>query len=122
MINPFISNMIFICGFTRGGTTWLRRTLCNHPDLTIVPGEVVFSRVEPLTRRAVITMFTEHFSASKTEFSENKTYVNKAPGNAFVLKELAQLMPEARFIFICRDIRDVITELVLLCWTGWQHS
>ncbi|MCH7526155.1 MAG: sulfotransferase [Planctomycetes bacterium] len=51
MINPFISNMIFICGFTRGGTSWLRRTLCNHPDLTIVPGEVVFSRVEPLTRR-----------------------------------------------------------------------
>ena len=33
-------NFIFVTGFPRGGTSWLRNCLGTHPDVVKVPGEL----------------------------------------------------------------------------------
>ncbi len=39
-----LDKVIFIMGFARGGTTWMRRSLQTHPDVTEVRSEINFYR------------------------------------------------------------------------------
>lgn len=95
--------MIFVTGFARGGTSWLRDCIGSHPSVEILPRErTVFrdfnhpdeirSNLEPEIRG----------------FDSEKRIVNKAPANAPHIGEAARNFPESRFIFIIRDPRDVL--------------
>ena len=96
--------MIYITGFARGGTSWLRDCVGSHPDIEKLPKErVVFKDYDqPEKIRA-------HFAAAVEEhgLSNAKWIVNKAPANAPYFGKAARALPEAKFIFIIRDPRDV---------------
>lgn len=99
-----MSKIIFITGFARGGTSWLRDCIEAHPDVSKIPHEMV--------------IFKGNFNRSKIEsliaeaITENKLttpyFVNKAPANAPFIGKAARLFPESKFLFIMRDPRDVL--------------
>ncbi len=99
-------HIVFIAGFARGGTTWLRRALSLHPDIAEYPKEIVFSKEKELTRDKIIDILKQALDGR--HISESYLAL-KAPANAVVLQQLASLLPEAKFLFIIRDPRDVLT-------------
>jgi len=95
--------MVFVTGFARGGTSWLRSCIASHPDIEKIPKEMVIFRncndrkeIERIIDQAI----QEH--GLKAPF-----YVNKAPANAPYVGKACRLFPEAKFIYIIRDPRDV---------------
>lgn len=95
--------MIFITGFARGGTSWLRDCIAFHPDVAQIPREMVVFRdyndretIEKLMDEAILE------NGLNAPF-----YVNKAPANAPHIGKACRLFPEAKFIYIIRDPRDV---------------
>lgn len=97
MIDP--AQMIFICGFTRGGTTWLRNCVGTHPDICEIKKELALFR-NTNTRKEVIRKMTRHECASC------KYYIEKSPSNARHLPKALTLLSEAKYLFIVRDPRD----------------
>ncbi len=99
-----LDSMIFIAGFARGGTTWLRRCIGAHPDITEIPGETVFARERPLTVAAIRRLLLEKIKADDLTSCR---FVTKGPVNSLVFAEMAKLLPNAKHIYIIRDPRDV---------------
>lgn len=98
-----MKRLVFVTGFARGGTSWLRDCIAEHADAWALSGErVVFRKsMEPDQLRAYFASETRHLPQSGL-------IVNKAPANAPFLSAAAELFPESKFIFIMRDPRDVL--------------
>lgn len=99
-----MQRMVFVTGFARGGTSWLRDCIGSHPDVAVLPRErVVFRDMKnPEGIR-------DYFQRETVEISESIPFiVNKAPANAPHFGSAARAFPESRFIFIIRDPRDVL--------------
>lgn len=98
-----MDRLIFVTGFARGGTSWLRDCIAEHPDVWALSGErVVFRKsMEPHQLR-------EYFASETRDLPQTGLIVNKAPANAPHLAAAASLFPESKFIFIMRDPRDVL--------------
>lgn len=96
--------MVFVTGFARGGTSWLRDCIGSHPEIEVLPRErVVFRDMKSVDK------IRQYFEIEATEIpGECKFIVNKAPANAPHLKFAAESFPESKFIFIIRDPRDVL--------------
>lgn len=99
------SRLIFIAGFARGGTTWLRRALNQHPQISEIPVEINFNRERPLTREKVAELL---LSVLPPGVPAGGHVVIKGPVNSLVFGEMARLLPEARMVYIVRDPRDVL--------------
>jgi hypothetical protein len=99
-----MSRMIFITGFARGGTSWLRDCVAAHPDVEKIPHEMVLFKDFNGSRDYVKNEITEAIQEIETEA---QYYVNKAPANAPFIGKAARALPESKFIFIIRDPRDV---------------
>lgn len=99
-----MQRMLFVTGFARGGTSWLRDCIGSHPEIAVLPRErVVFRDMKnPEEVRAYFGHETEGVGATE------RFIVNKAPANAPALGRAARAFPESRFIFIIRDPRDVL--------------
>lgn len=97
MIDP--AQMFFICGFARGGTTWLRNCVGSHPDIFEIKRELALFRHHDNRRDIVRSM-------SRYECAACKYYVEKSPSNAPFLPKALKLLPEAKYLFIIRDPRD----------------
>lgn len=98
--------MIFVTGFARGGTSWLRDCIASHPAVTRVPNEVVLFDGRPWTRESLITAVRD---ALREQEVSGDRLVTKAPANARDIYTACKLLPASRFIFIIRDPRDVFT-------------
>lgn len=99
-----MSQMIFVTGFARGGTSWLRNCIAFHPDIAKIPVEMVLFREHSSDTRAI----EEEIEAALAEYGLDAPYfVNKAPANAPFVGKACRLFPETKFIFIIRDPRDV---------------
>lgn len=96
--------MVFVTGFARGGTSWLRDCIGSHPEIEILPRErVVFRDMQSAEE------IRQYFEVETTELPEDSPFiVNKAPANAPFLGFGARAFPESKFIFIIRDPRDVL--------------
>jgi len=103
-IASIMSKMVFITGFARGGTSWLRDCIGSHPDIGVLPTErTVFRDL------ADYNAIPEYFEQEVPESQRTKRFiVNKAPANAPFVGRAAKAFPESRFIFIIRDPRDVL--------------
>jgi hypothetical protein len=99
-----MAKMVFVTGFARGGTSWLRDCIGAHPDIAILPRErVVFRDMDSAND------VREYFAReTKDVRGQANVIVNKAPANAPHLAWAAKNFPESRFIFIVRDPRDVL--------------
>lgn len=131
--------MIFNVGARRSGTYWLQRIVCAHPAVAEVPGETyVFSHgIAPLLERfrheerdeqlvgsvyaerarliAAVRAFCdtvfEEFAGSGERFVAERT-----PWHVHHLPLIAEVYPDARFVHIVRDGRDVVRSAVAQPW------
>lgn len=112
--------MVFVTGFARGGTSWLRDCIGSHPDIAVLPDErVVFRDIKDTDE------IRDYFERETAEISESIPFiVNKAPANAPYLGTAARAFPESRFIFIIRDPRDVLVshQRGTMAWMGGANS
>lgn len=116
---------LFIVGCGRSGTTLLREMLDRGPELAIGAETTFFcdflntdrlaeiwkldrARVRELARRSPnVVRFAESFFREHAEREGKPRWGDKTPRNISVLPWLLGRFPEARFIHIIRDGRDV---------------
>lgn len=98
--------LIFVTGFARGGTSWLRDCIATHPEIGKITGEIVFQQ-EILQGRDYAAEKIVNHMVEQQETRASKLYVSKAPANAPTIREACLGFPESKFIFIIRDPRDV---------------
>ena len=102
MIQMEMGKMIFITGFARGGTSWLRNCVGFHPEVQKIPHEMLVFR-DLSTRKEIEQTVEKAISDNKLSASY---FVNKAPANAPHTGKACRMFPESKFIFIIRDPRD----------------
>jgi hypothetical protein len=135
------SNIIFIIGAPRSGTTWLQKLLASHPQIkTGQESDVFYSYIGPQLRAWRGELPIQRSGRGgvglgcyfrEEDFLLNlKNYMNvllkpmlgglgageffleKTPGHALYLPEIMELLPRARIIHILRDGRDVCASLL----------
>jgi hypothetical protein len=95
-------NFIFVTGFPRGGTSWLRNCIGTHKDVVRVPGEL------PILHLDSAAKIDAACNIAASELDPGSSYVSKAPADAPCIDKACRLLPASRFIFIIRDLRDVV--------------
>jgi hypothetical protein len=130
--------MIFNVGSRRSGTFWLQRIVTAHPDVAAVPSEThLFSHgIAPLWQRfhhgtvsspqvgamyiprdVLIERTRALCDAAFATFAEGHPYLaERTPLHVHNLELIAELYPEARFVHIIRDGRDVARSLLNQDW------
>lgn len=134
--------MLFIIGAPRSGTTWLHHILGAHPDVAALQVELRhFNQYIQPQRKAYQTEkeniangtrnlghpnimdeaeFNQHLQAFTEDVyqriaatNENATHiVDKHPGYALAIADIQALIPEAKFIHVLRDGRDVVRSMI----------
>lgn len=119
----------FIIAPFRSGTTLLRLILDSHPDIAAPPETFVFSQIlaplrdERMTRamwnlgyhRDALALalgdcargFLEGYAASKGK----QFWIEKTPTYVDLLPELREAMPDAKFLMLYRNPRDIVRSM-----------
>lgn len=123
LISPNLKQPIFIFGSPRSGTTFLGACLGELPELSY--------HFEPvLTKAAVRCVYTQEWSHNKAQIFYRTVYswlmrlyadgdlrfADKTPRLGFILPFLYATFPDAKFIHIIRDGRDVAISLAKRPW------
>jgi len=135
------SNLVFLVGAPRSGTTWLQRMLASHPrivtgqesglfDTYIGPQIRAFRRdLDPeISGRGCLGLgcyFTEkEFKTLLEEYLQRilhvmlapvgngQLFLEKTPSHALYLQELVEFLPKSRILHLVRDGRDVAASLL----------
>lgn len=152
--SPLRERMIFSVGARRSGTFWLQRIVTAHPEIVEIPSETaLFSHgIAPLFER--FTHSARGFPQVGQIYVERATLLDAArdfcdrvflgfddPGSRYIaertpqhlahLELMAEIYPDARYLHIVRDGRDVARSLVSMPWgpssieeaaTEWRTS
>lgn len=123
LLSPNLQQPIFIFGSPRSGTTFLGSCLAELPELSY--------HFEPvLTKAAVRYVYTQQWSTSNAQIFYRTVYswlmrlhadgdlifAEKTPRNSFIIPFLYETFPNAKFIHIIRDGRDVAISLAKRPW------
>src|SRR5262249_11042290 len=142
---------IIVFGAPRSGTTYLNKLLNEHPDVFIGHEIRLFAWVHDslhvLTKqdrclvacrdqfvrnlRAVYPQLLRDFYAANWPYArywgdKNPHYAH--PDNTGCLNTIVELFPDAKFIHIIRDGRDVVSSLIRKRhgdgrpWAGWERA
>lgn len=142
-------NLVFIVGCPRSGTTWIQRLLAAHQQIATGQESDIFDiYIGPQLRAWKRDIKPEHSGRgiiglgcyfTEEEFMLNlhnymmvlldpligklrndQLFIEKTPSHALFISEIHTLLPEAKFIHIVRDPRDVISSLLAASksW-GW---
>jgi Sulfotransferase family len=104
---------ILIGGCEYSGTTLLRHMLDRHPS--IMPGSkgtVFLERITPVMENADLF----GFHPDEIKRSDNPVWADKTPRNALRLSFVQKHLPNAYFIHVIRDGRDVACSLLSQSW------
>lgn len=140
-------NLVFIVGCPRSGTTYLQKLLASHPKVhsgwesyifawylgpllktwrekehaDALPGEMrrmgVHSYLQEREFRGLAKGF---FEAMIGDLPEGHIFLEKTPAHSLWIREIVDLFPDARFINIIRDARDVVASLLAASRT-WEN-
>lgn len=134
-------NLVFLVGSPRSGTTWLQRLLASHPAIrTGQESHVIEFYVGPqwrqwrrlldptiagrggvgigcyVTEDEFLTILRSYMldllRPMLRSVSRGELFLEKSPGHALYIPEIRHLLPDARFIHIVRDPRDVVSSLL----------
>lgn len=94
-----------IVGFTRGGTSWIKAILSNHPEITPAPGENVLFR-DNNRWAGIKAALIEEFG--KPIYDLHLHLLTKAPLDAMHLDRWQLCCSKANIIFMMRDPRDCV--------------
>lgn len=133
-----ITRPIFIGGMPRSGTTLLRAMLDRHPsiacgpEMRVIPALANFSAqtkshcgdtldahygVSDAALGASFRKLIEGFLGPYQAKRGKKRIAEKTPANVLHFGELNALFPDADFIHVIRDGRDVVASLLTMNWT-----
>lgn len=123
MVQPNLENPIFIIGSPRSGTTFLGECLGTIPEISY--------HFEPvLIKAAARYVYTQQWNSDQAKNFYRQVYswlmrwqqdgdlrlAEKTPRNSFIIPFLAAAFPNAKFIHIIRDGRDVALSLTRKPW------
>ena len=114
-------NLVFVFGPPRSGTTWVLSLLKEHPD--VIAADVDNLNVRRSNDQTLETaIFLEDVGFSDEEIfqkfrklSKNnpgKIIVEKTPIHVFTANRIASIFPDAAFILVQRDGRDVVNSIL----------
>lgn len=141
---PEDSDLLFIVGSPRSGTTWLQLLLAHHPAVATEGETHLFEHfVGPALRNwetldaapremgPSLVMERERFVQRQREFArevyaltagpETRVVVDKTPGHALWIDEILTVFPDARLLHMVRDPRDVAASMMAAS-EGWGTS
>ena len=127
---------VFIGGAGRSATTLLRVMLDSHPYISCGPEmkvlplickfqtelksgfaeflnsyQVSDEKIDLLFRDLINGLFSSHLQANG-----KRRWAEKTPHNLLYIRQLSRIFPEARFVHVLRDGRDVAASLVEMQW------
>ena len=132
------TQLFFIVGCQKSGTTWLSKLLDGHPDIRS-HGEANFgSLLLPILQQVLKAYNEQQKAGDEGRFKDDdlvtlfrtavglrylewvgdanvKAIGEKTPEHALSMPVLVQAFPNAKFVHITRDGRDV-------CVSGWFHN
>lgn len=130
--------MIFNLGARRSGTFWLQRIVTAHPQVGAVPAEthLLSHGIAPLMERfhhgdpgstevGAVFIERERLIAALRRFcdevfgqflGEGLRVAERTPLHVFHLELAAEIYPDARFVHIIRDGRDVARSIAAQDW------
>ena len=130
---------IFIGGAGRSGTTLLRvmlnahKNLCGGPEFKMIPNiSKIFRQLDTmkgikkaykLNKNSINSNFRSFISGffeDYISFNNAERIVEKTPHNVLVMKELGEIFPNAKFLHVIRDGRDVACSLVKREWKDFN--
>ena len=114
---------IYVVGMPRSGTTLTETVIGLHPDVFPlgergVPAFLLhpyLDKDQDFTPEAARNFVTEDISRLPEMPGGTSAYVDKMPDNYRLLGHLAAAYPDARFVHLCRDPRDVAMSI----WRGY---
>lgn len=114
---------IYVVGMPRSGTTLTETVIGLHPDVFPlgergVPAFLLHPFIEKdqdFTPEAARTFVAEDISRLPEMPEGTAAYVDKMPDNYRLLGHLCTAYPDARFVHLCRDPRDVAMSI----WRGY---
>ena len=131
--SPMRDRVIVVLGAARSGTTWLHRMISAHPMVAgTETGETwLFTDIAPIWADAVraeagdgavlagMRGFCDSLLVTmRDRIAPNATHVcEKTPTTVWRLPVLAQMYPDALYVHVVRDGRDVAASLART-WTG----
>jgi hypothetical protein len=126
---------IFVGGAGRSGTTLMRvlldahRRICCGPELKVLPQIAeLYQLVSGLPAemqgygntladiQGYFRQFVENLSGNFRRASGKPRWAEKTPHNAVFMATLGTIFPDARFIHLIRDGRDVACSLLTMNW------
>jgi Sulfotransferase family len=119
---------VFLIGCPRSGTTLLLDTLLRSPELGTVQreGHVLWDEFHPRARRVERSDALDASDVSEREreyvytairlFARRRRFVDKTPENSLRIPYLAELFPDATFVFLRRRAADTVNSLI----EGWR--
>ncbi len=144
------SDMLFVVGCPRSGTTWVQRLLATHPRIRTGQESDVFDQyIGPQLRawehelnpdasgrggvglacyfqdvefrRLLKTYLLQLLEPMVGNLQTGELFLEKTPGHVLYVPEIRALLPRARFIHVLRDARDTVASL-LGAARGWGHA
>lgn len=115
---------IFLIGAARSGTKILRDTISTHPDIAKVEYDINFIwkryneniNHDELDEANIKSKFIKFINGYFSKKTKNKPYlIEKTVSNSLRIRFLLNTFPNAKFIILYRDGRDVV-ESVLRQW------
>lgn len=123
--------LVFVGGAPRSGTTLVQRLLGAHsriyagPEFDYVPRIVLLRNsmaasvrqgrisaiVDEQAVDVTIRLFLERIFGAKVAKEGCDIFSEKTPSNLLVFDELLDIFPEAKFIFVLRDPRDIVASM-----------